>query len=129
MYLKTTFLFFFLFPLTNKQNAEELLGHSSIQAALSDKYNSHLVRGRALVLHSTLFFFHTLQSFLLSPAKILLTNIKRIQYVYIVLLYLEWPRRVPAVCINTTYILRVLCLCPQLISAVSFPTATSQTVL
>lgn len=91
LFLKTAFLFLFLFPLPNKQNAEELLGHSSFQAALSDKYNSHLVCGRALVLHSTLFFFHKLQNFLLSLAKILLTSNKLIQYVYIVLFYLEGP--------------------------------------
>lgn len=39
----------FLLPFSlHKQNTAELLGHSIVQAALSDKYNSHLVCGRAL---------------------------------------------------------------------------------
>lgn len=101
--LKITFCFF-LFP--HKQNTKEPLRHGSIQVALSANYNSQLVSGRALVLHSTLFFFHKLKSFLESPAKVLLMNNKHIRCVYIALLYAGWPRRVPAVCINSTSITR-----------------------
>lgn len=121
--------FFFLFPSTNKIQRNYWDTASFKQPCLINTIHIWYVGEPSLVLHGTLFFFCKLRSFLLSPAKILLMSNKCIKYVYIVLLCLEWPRRVPAVCINTTYILGVLCLCPQLISAVSFSTSISQTVL
>lgn len=117
--------FFFLFPSTNKIQQNYWDTALFKQPCLINTTHIWYVGEPSLVLHSTLFFFCKLKSFLLSPAKILLMSNKCTKYVYIVLLCLEWPRRVPAVCINTIYILGVLCLCPQLISAVSFSISTS----